>query len=65
MNITDWGLNQNEIDRARGVLRDDERVVLVLQPEPRMHPVEAVTRVLPGLVLVGLLGYVAALFGDF
>lgn len=42
MNITNWGLNQNEIDRARGVLRDDERVGLV-----------------------GLLGYVAALFGDF
>lgn len=41
MSLSDWGLNQDEMNRAQAVLRDDERVVLVLRPQQRMHHVEA------------------------
>lgn len=45
MSLSDWVLNQAEINRAKAVLQDDKQVVL--QPQQRMHPVEAFFLMLP------------------
>ena len=62
--MTDWGLSEQDSERLRCTLRDDERVVLVAKPCVRMHGDETFGVVLLGGLLAAFLGFVAYVFGE-
>lgn len=53
----EWNLSEQEAARCSAVLQEGERVLLLTRPRAQMNPLEAAFRVLSGLVLVALLGY--------
>ena len=62
--MTDWGLSEQDSERLRCTLRDDERVVLVAKPCVCMHGDEVFGVVLLGGLLAAFLGFVAYIFGE-
>lgn len=56
MNISDWGLSPQETQRVATALQPDEAVVLVVKPKARMHPVEILARMVPGVAVLIFFG---------
>ena len=59
MSLPDWNLSPEETRRVQALLRDDERVVHVWRPKRKMPPVEAIIHVGEGLLIAGILVYMA------
>ncbi len=64
MRTEEWDLNERETGQLRAVLRDNERVELVVWPHSSMGFGKALGSVFPGLALALFLGCGAYMFGE-
>lgn len=65
MNAGEWGLNEQDAERLRTALRDDEQLVLVAKPKARMHWLAVLGVMVPGVILAGFVSFFAYKFGAY